>query len=213
MYLSNSLSFGVPAAKAAALLARAARSPSTKPALRQEVEPPARRARGGHRPPRRSTPSPTPPNGDRDGGRRRRPAARRPCSSAGTTPRCTRTQGITKTRYGCDLQFTPSLDEIGPVGSVELLVRALRLHREPPRLLRPPGGPRGGAPRGRAARPEQRRVVGAGVRRRPRGRGGHHLEGEHLRQRPGQAPGLLPVRPRRDLGQPSAGSGLPGRCT
>lgn len=31
-------------------------------------------------------------------------------------------QGLTKTRYACDLQFTPFLEAVGPVASVELLV-------------------------------------------------------------------------------------------
>jgi serine protease Do len=31
-------------------------------------------------------------------------------------------QGITKSRYGCDLQFTPSVERLGEVGAVEILV-------------------------------------------------------------------------------------------
>jgi len=31
-------------------------------------------------------------------------------------------EGITKSRYGCNLQFTPSIETIGEVGSVELLI-------------------------------------------------------------------------------------------
>jgi hypothetical protein len=106
MYLSNSLSFGVPAAKAADLLARAP-LPSDERALLEEAS-------------------------------RQLAAVDAATTShvidAFTAPGQTQTvtvcwddtqvfkdQGITKTRYGCDLQFTPSLDEIGPVGSVELL--------------------------------------------------------------------------------------------
>lgn len=38
-------------------------------------------------------------------------------------------QGLTKTRYACDLQFTPSLEAVGPVASVELLVEHFVSHR------------------------------------------------------------------------------------
>src|SRR4029079_6746591 len=36
-------------------------------------------------------------------------------------------QGLTKARFGCDLQFTPSIEDVGPVGAISLLVEHFRL--------------------------------------------------------------------------------------
>ena len=35
-------------------------------------------------------------------------------------------QGLTKARFGCDLQFTPSIEDLGPVGMISLLVEHFR---------------------------------------------------------------------------------------
>jgi S1-C subfamily serine protease len=38
-------------------------------------------------------------------------------------------QGLTKSRLGCDLQFTPTIGDLGPVGSISLLVEHFRTAR------------------------------------------------------------------------------------
>jgi hypothetical protein len=119
MYLSNSLSFGVPASAALALLARpplsadesALREETTRQLAAIEAATTARAVDafvGGD-----------PAEVVSVGGA----VARRPPDifECWDHTQVFKDQGITKTRYGCDLQFTPSIEDIGPVGSVELL--------------------------------------------------------------------------------------------
>ena len=119
MYLSNSLSFGVPASKAAALLTRPP-LPSEEHALRDEASRQLAAIEAA------TTASVVDAFTDArqaqtvtvGGAVGRRPPEPFECWDDTDVYK---DQGITKTRFGCDLQFTPSIEEIGPVGSVELL--------------------------------------------------------------------------------------------
>ncbi len=119
MYLSNSLSFGVPVSKVAPLLAQPPLAPG-KPSFRQEmtrqlarveetlvervvkayVEGAEEKVRVG-------------------GLEARRPPDLFECWDDTDEYE---EQGITKARFGCDLEFTPSIEELGPVAAVTVLV-------------------------------------------------------------------------------------------
>ena len=61
-------------------------------------------------------------------------------------------QGMTKARFGCDLQFTPSIEDLGPVGTISLLVEHFRTTGGRVTVsIRQPRGPRARPP-GRSAR-------------------------------------------------------------
>jgi hypothetical protein len=119
MYLSNSLSFGVPVSKAVALLARPP-LPSEEGALREEVtrQLDAVEAATTARVVDVITDAGQAQTVTVGGTVGRRPPDLFECWDDVDV---FKDQGITKTRYGCDLQFTPSIDEIGPVGAVEVL--------------------------------------------------------------------------------------------
>jgi hypothetical protein len=117
MWLSNSLSFGVPASKVAPLLEQLPLA-STKEAYLEET----RRQLGvvealtldrlGQQQGIGRTISV-------GGARSPEPPGAFECWNDVTV---FKEQGITKARYECNLQFTPQVESIGPVGSVQLLV-------------------------------------------------------------------------------------------
>jgi hypothetical protein len=120
LWLQNSLSFGVPAAKLGSLL-EAAPLALTRDALRHETY---RQLLALEQDAVRRVIAPL-AAGDA--------AARTTVGAAElsrppelfdcwNTARVFKDEGVTKTSYGCNLQFTPSVESLGPVGSVELLV-------------------------------------------------------------------------------------------
>jgi serine protease Do len=124
MWLSNSLSFGVPVSKVRPLLERAPLA-TDKESLRQEV---VRQltALAADATERVVRPLADPARQARvtvGGGETREPPALFECWNATDLHK---DEGVTKTRYGCNLQFTPAVEEVGPVGSVDLLVEHFR---------------------------------------------------------------------------------------
>jgi S1-C subfamily serine protease len=127
MYLSNSLSFGVPADKLAAIVA-APPLELGKAALREEIQrqllvletTTAQRAIASFADPaRRET--------VRVGGAEaRRPP---PLYECWDDTEEFKDEGITKSKHGCNLQFTPSVESLGVVGYVDLLVEHFRSTR------------------------------------------------------------------------------------
>lgn len=123
LYLSNSLSFGVPVAKIPPLLA-APPVALDRAALRKDVtrqlaaleESMVRRAVAPYVAPGEDT--------ARVGGAEtRRPPEVFECWD---DIQVHEQQGLTKSRFGCDLQFTPSIEDLGPVGMISLLVEHFR---------------------------------------------------------------------------------------
>jgi hypothetical protein len=123
LYLSNSLSFGVPVAKVQPLLA-APPVALDRAALRKDVtrqlaaleESMVRRAVAPYVAPGEDT--------ARVGGAEtRRPPDVFECWD---DIQVHEQQGMTKSRFGCDLQFTPSIEDLGPVGMISLLVEHFR---------------------------------------------------------------------------------------
>jgi serine protease Do len=123
LYLSNSLSFGVPVAKIPPLLAAPPvvleRSALRKDVTRQLAALEASmvlRAVAPYAAPGEDT--------ARVGGAEtRRPPEVFECWD---DIQVQEQQGITKARFGCDLQFTPSIEDVGPVGMISLLVEHFR---------------------------------------------------------------------------------------
>ena len=123
MYLSNSLSFGVPVAKVPPLLT-APPVVLERAALRKDVTRQldaleasmVRRAVAPYVAPGEDT--------ARVGGAEtRRPPEVFECWD---DIEVQEQQGMTKARFGCDLQFTPSIEDLGPVGMISLLVEHFR---------------------------------------------------------------------------------------
>jgi len=123
MYLSNSLSFGVPAAKIPALLA-APPVVLERAALRKDV---TRQLAALEASMVQRAVAPYAAPGDdtaRVGGAEtRRPPEVFECWD---DVEVHEKQGLTKARFGCDLQFTPSIEDVGPVGAISLLVEHFR---------------------------------------------------------------------------------------
>jgi S1-C subfamily serine protease len=126
MYESNSLSFGVPVAKVAPLLATAPvaldRAALQKEVTRQLSDLESSMAS-------RVVAAYVAPGSDvaRVGGSEtRRPPDVFECWD---DTEVHEQQGLTKSRLGCDLQFTPSIGDVGPVGTVSLLVEHFRSTR------------------------------------------------------------------------------------
>ncbi|HET7290841.1 MAG TPA: serine protease [Vicinamibacteria bacterium] len=120
MWLQNSLSFGVPVSKLLALL-EAPPLELTRDALRQETH---RQLLALEQDAVSRVIAPLASGGD--GARTTvgpaelfRPPGLFDCWN---NVQVFKDEGITKTSYGCNLQFTPSAESLGPVGSVELLV-------------------------------------------------------------------------------------------
>ena len=123
MYLSNSLSFGVPAAKIPALLA-APPVVLERAALRKDV---TRQLAALEASMVQRAVAPYAAPGDdtaRVGGAetRRLPEVFECWDDVEVHEK----QGLTKARFGCDLQFTPSIEDVGPVGAISLLVEHFR---------------------------------------------------------------------------------------
>ena len=123
MYLSNSLSFGVPAAKIPSLLA-APPVVLERAALRKDV---TRQLAALEASMVQRAVAPYAASGDdtaRVGGAEtRRPPEVFECWD---DVEVHEKQGLTKARFGCDLQFTPSIEDVGPVGAISLLVEHFR---------------------------------------------------------------------------------------
>jgi len=123
MYLSNSLSFGVPAAKIPSLLA-ATPVVLERAALRKDV---TRQLAALEASMVQRAVAPYAASGDdtaRVGGAEtRRPPEVFECWD---DVEVHEKQGLTKARFGCDLQFTPSIEDVGPVGAISLLVEHFR---------------------------------------------------------------------------------------
>ena len=123
MYLSNSLSFGVPAAKIAPLLA-APPVVIERAALRKDV---TRQLDALEASMVRRAVAPYVAAGDETarvgGAETRRPPEVFECWD---DVEVHEQQGLTKARFGCDLQFTPSIEDLGPVGAISLLVEHFR---------------------------------------------------------------------------------------
>jgi len=123
MYLSNSLSFGVPAAKVPALVA-APPVVLERAALRKDV---TRQLAALEASMVQRAVAPYAAPGDdtaRVGGAEtRRPPEVFECWD---DVEVHEKQGLTKARFGCDLQFTPSIEDVGPVGAISLLVEHFR---------------------------------------------------------------------------------------
>jgi hypothetical protein len=123
MYLSNSLSFGVPAAKIAPLLA-APPVVLERAALRKDV---TRQLDALEASMVKRAVAPYAAPGDETarvgGAETRRPPEVFECWD---DVEVQEQQGITKARFGCDLQFTPSIEDLGPVGTISLLVEHFR---------------------------------------------------------------------------------------
>lgn len=123
MYLSNSLSFGVPAAKIPSLLA-APPVVLERAALRKDV---TRQLAALEASMVQRAVAPYAAPGDdmaRVGGAEtRRPPEVFECWD---DVEVHEKQGLTKARFGCDLQFTPSIEDVGPVGAISLLVEHFR---------------------------------------------------------------------------------------
>jgi hypothetical protein len=115
MWLSNSLSFGVPAEKIAPLLAQPHLS-TDEASLRAET---ARQLAAVEQ----ATVARVLAPGDREitvgGAVSRRPADVLECWDSSETDA---DAGVTKASYACNLQFTPSIEEVGEIASVELLI-------------------------------------------------------------------------------------------
>jgi serine protease Do len=123
LYLSNSLSFGVPAAKIPALLA-APPVVLERAALRKEVTRQLDALEASMV--RRAVAPYTAPGEDTarvGGAETRRPPEVFECWD---DIQVQEQQGMTKARFGCDLQFTPSIEDVGPVGMISLLVEHFR---------------------------------------------------------------------------------------
>ena len=123
MYLSNSLSFGVPAAKIAPLLA-APPVVLERAALRKDV---TRQLDALEASMVKRAIAPYAAPGDETarvgGAETRRPPEVFECWD---DVEVHEQQGLTKSRFGCDLQFTPSIEDLGPVGTISLLVEHFR---------------------------------------------------------------------------------------
>lgn len=115
MWLSNSLSFGVPAEKIAPLLARPAVG-ADEASLRAET---ARQLAAVERATVARVLEPGQGEITVGGVVSRRPADVLECWDSSETDA---DAGVTKASYACDLQFTPSIEEVGEIASVELLV-------------------------------------------------------------------------------------------
>ncbi|HEU0105722.1 MAG TPA: serine protease [Vicinamibacteria bacterium] len=123
LYLSNSLSFGVPAAKIPALLT-APPVVLERAALRKEVTRQLDALEASMV--RRAVAPYTAPGEDTarvGGAETRRPPEVFECWD---DIQVQEQQGMTKARFGCDLQFTPSIEDVGPVGMISLLVEHFR---------------------------------------------------------------------------------------
>jgi len=123
MYLSNSLSFGVPAAKVPALVA-APPVVLERAALRKDVTRQLA-ALEASMVQRAVAPYAAPGNDTArvGGAETRRPPEVFECWD---DVEVHEKQGLTKARFGCDLQFTPSIEDVGPVGAISLLVEHFR---------------------------------------------------------------------------------------
>jgi hypothetical protein len=123
LYLSNSLSFGVPAAKIPPLLAAPA-VVLERAALRKDV---ARQLSALEASMVQRAVAPYLAPGEETarvgGAETRRPPEVFECWD---DIQVQEQQGITKSRFGCDLQFTPSIEDVGPVGMISLLVEHFR---------------------------------------------------------------------------------------
>jgi serine protease Do len=117
MWLSNSLSFGVPAEKIAPLLARPPLA-TDEPSLRAET---SRQLAAVERATMERVLAGATAAGDVTvgGAVSRRPPDVMDCWDSSETDA---DAGVTKASYGCDLQFTPSIEEVGEIASVELLI-------------------------------------------------------------------------------------------
>jgi serine protease Do len=120
MYLSNSLSFGVPAGKLSAILS-APPVALTKPALRQEIQRQLVDLEAATF--RRAIATLADPANKETvtvgGVEARRPPSLYECWD---NTEEYKDEGVTKARHGCNLQFTPSVESLGVVGYVDLLV-------------------------------------------------------------------------------------------
>lgn len=115
MWLSNSLSFGVPAEKIAPLLARPPLS-ADEPSLRAET---ARQLAAVEQATVARVLQPGEGEIAVGGAVSARPSDVLECWDSSETDA---DAGVTKASYACDLQFTPSIEEVGEIASVELLV-------------------------------------------------------------------------------------------
>jgi hypothetical protein len=126
MYLSNSLSFGVPSSKAAPLIAAPPVALDRESLLREVTRQlAALESTMAHR----AVETYVEPGGDTvrvGGSTTRRPPGVFECWDDTEEHE---KQGLTKSRLGCDLQFTPSIEEVGPVGTIGLLVEHFRSTR------------------------------------------------------------------------------------
>jgi serine protease Do len=115
MWLSNSLSFGVPAEKIAALLAQPPLS-TDEASLRAET---ARQLAAVEQATVARVLAPGAGDITVGGAVSRRPADVLECWDSSETDA---DAGVTKASYACNLQFTPSIEEVGEIASVELLL-------------------------------------------------------------------------------------------
>lgn len=120
MWLSNSLSFGVPVSKAAPLLA-ASPLRTDKQSLLAEVSRQlgALEAETARRLLAELAAVPAEATVAIGGATSRRPPKVFECWDSTTE---SRDEGITKVQYSCNLQFTPAVDPLGEVASVEVLI-------------------------------------------------------------------------------------------
>jgi serine protease Do len=115
MWLSNSLSFGVPAEKIAPLLARPPLA-TDQASLRAET---ARQLAAVEQATVARVLAPGAGEITVGGAVSRRPPDVLECWDSSETDA---DAGVTKATYGCDLQFTPSIEAVGEIASVELLL-------------------------------------------------------------------------------------------
>ena len=115
MWLSNSLSFGVPAEKIAPLLARPPLE-TDEASLRAET---ARQLAAVEQATVARVLAPGAGEITVGGAVSRRPPDVLECWDSSETDA---DAGVTKASYGCDLQFTPSIETVGEIASVELLI-------------------------------------------------------------------------------------------
>jgi serine protease Do len=115
MWLSNSLSFGVPAEKIAPLLARPPLQ-TDEASLRAET---ARQLAAVEQATVARVLEPAAGEITVGGAVSRRPPDVFECWDSSETDA---DAGVTKASYGCDLQFTPSIEAVGEIASVELLI-------------------------------------------------------------------------------------------
>jgi hypothetical protein len=115
MWLSNSLSFGVPAEKIAPLLARPPLA-TDEASLRAET---ARQLAAVEQATVARVLAPVTGEITVGGAVSGRPPDVMDCWDTSETDA---DAGVTKASYGCDLQFTPSIEEVGEIASVELLI-------------------------------------------------------------------------------------------